>query len=447
MLHAEDFIQIGANGLGNRRSKLAHSLAWFKDHVYLGVTHHRGLGAPDRARILRYSIDSDAWEVVYTSPLIPADERADPEDVLRRARRTRQVEAEVPKYRGFRSMVVFQGRSDPQPALYVSTICHWGAELLRSVDGVNFTVVSEPGLGDDRLLSFRSLTGFQGKLFTAPTGAIEGGKLNRNFAGECMVYVSEDPAKGKWSRAMEPGFGDASDNSISRLMVFNDYLYASAGNPERGFQIWKTDARGTPPYTWQPVLMEGAFRYNLNETAPTMAVFNEGLYISTGLPGLGYDSANDVGPAAAEILRLNPDDTWDLVMGSPRFTPDGLKVPFSAMGPGFDDFYNSVFWSMAVHDDVLYAGSHHWLTFESARSGAYQGGFQVWATEDGESWEPVTLDGFGDPFEIGVRTLLSTPVGLVLGTSNHEEIRTFRRRRGVSSDAEKDAGLEIWLAP
>jgi len=444
MLTEDNFRLIGADGIGNHRAKVAHAMAWFNDALYLGCTHHRGEGPQDRARILRYTPATDRWDEVLASPLVPADERATPKDILRPQNRARQVADEVPLYRGFRSMLVFQGPSDPAPALYASTICHWGARLLRSVDGEHFEEIPVPDTGDHDVLSFRSLVAFKGRLFTAPTGAItKDGYLDRNFSGDPLCYVSADPLNGGWVPAMAPGCGDPDNSSISRLAVFNDHLYASFGNVERGFQLWKTDGEGEAPYTWTRVLTDGAWRYDLNETAPTMMAFSGALYVSSGLPGLGYDDANDVGPAAAELLRVNADDSWDLIAGTPRFTPDGFKVPEAAMGPGFGDFCNSLVWSMGVHEGVLYLGWHHWGAFDEAKQGRLEGGFQVWASEDGEAWQAVTLDGFGDPFEIGVRTMLSTPIGLVMGTSNHQEIARLLRRKGL--DVPLEGGMEVWL--
>ena len=34
-----------------------------------------------------------------------------------------------------------------------------------------------------------------------------------------------------------------------------------------------------------------------------------------------------------------------------------------------------------------------------------KGGSQFWATDDGENWEAVTMDGFGNHFAIGIRTM------------------------------------------
>ena len=40
--------------------------------------------------------------------------------------------------------------------------------------------------------------------------------------------------------------------AIFEMAEFQDHLYAGTGNLN-GFQVWKTDATGTPPYRWQQV--------------------------------------------------------------------------------------------------------------------------------------------------------------------------------------------------
>ena len=71
------------------------------------------------------------------------------------------------------------------------------------------------------------------------------------------------------------------------------------------------------------------------------------------------------------------------------------------------ELYNSIDWeglkmyayiSNAVKDDV-------W-------------GFEIFKSADGETFEPVTIDGFGDKYNYGARTLLSTDNGLYIGTAN-----------------------------
>ena len=73
-------------------------------------------------------------------------------------------------------------------------------------------------------------------------------------------------------------------------------------------------------------------------------------------------------------------------------------------------------------------------------------------TPDGVNWDPVTLTGFENPYNYGVRTLESTPWGLFVGTANPfgPEI-ALRDAINGSGDctwkyhANHNGGLEIWL--
>ncbi len=448
MLERPRFQQVGTDGVGNPRSKNAQSMAWFDGHVYLGVTHHAGEGPEDAARILRYDPEHAEWLEVFRSPMVKADSRASASHVYMFGKTdAKAVATQVPLYRGYRGMAVYQGKSDRKPSLYVGAISHWGARILRSEDGLHFTPVAEPGLGDPNLLSFRSLVVFNDHLFAAHTGSISGEVMDRNFSDTTSIYVSDDPGGGDWHLAMPLNFGDANNKAIFGLTVFGEHLYAGTGNPEEGFQVWRTAAQGKPPFKWECVMNRGAYRHTLNEVAIAMAAFKGALYIGTGIPGLGYDKTYDVGPAAAELIRLNADGSWDLIVGTPRFTPDGLKVPLSAMGPGFDDTQNTVFWSMGVHDGSLYVGTNNVRPWKIAMRGDREmvGGAQLWASDDGENWQAVTLDGFGNHFAIGIRTQLSTPLGFFVGTSNHQEIEKVWRRRTGARGETGAGGTEIWL--
>ena len=76
-----------------------------------------------------------------------------------------------------------------------------------------------------------------------------------------------------------------------------------------------------------------------------------------------------------------------------------------------------------------------------------EGGFQLWATADGESWRAITLDGFGDPYTVGIRTMISTPHGLFLGTLNHREAeRIWFLRTGRRGQAAGTGGFDVYLA-
>lgn len=49
---------------------------------------------------------------------------------------------------------------------------------------------------------------------------------------------------------------------------------------------------------------------------------------------------------------------------------------------------------------------------------AAEGGTDLWRTADGENWLPVDRRGFGNPYNWGIRNLVSTPRGLFVGTAN-----------------------------
>jgi nucleoside-diphosphate-sugar epimerase len=372
-----------------------------------------------RGQIWCWKPTSTQWENVYTSPMIMG-----------------RNDQEVPRDLGYRGMTVFQGRSDPEPALYVSCMSTvlrgTAARILRSVDGERFSPVSEPGLGNPNISTFRSLIAFDNHLFVPPTG--EGITFNTNKAS--VILRSDDPVEGQWELACDPGFGDPTNNGIFELEVFNDHLYAGTFNPFQGYQIWKTPMTGAAPCCWTKVMERGAYRGRLNEIAMSMCPFNGVLYVGSAIQNGGYDRNNMVGPASGEIIRIYPDDSWELVVGSPRRTPAGMKYPLSGMGPGFDNIFAGYIWRMAVHEGWLYASTFDWSVFLPYARRPSQpaarmmrrlgvdhlvrvgGGFELWRTRDGIHWIPVTQNGLGNPYNYGARNLVSTPYGLFLGTAN-----------------------------
>ena len=45
-------------------------------------------------------------------------------------------------------------------------------------------------------------------------------------------------------------------------------------------------------------------------------------------------------------------------------------------------------------------------------------GFDLYVSEDGVSFQTITVDGFGDPYNHGLRAFATTDQGLCLGTAN-----------------------------
>lgn len=125
-------------------------------------------------------------------------------------------------------------------------------------------------------------------------------------------------------------------------------------------------------------------------------------------------------------------------MGEARDTPDGFKAPLSGYLPGFDNFFNGYFWRMCEHDGWLYVSTFDWSTIigyaqQSTWPEAFKnivgelgaqfvmdhhGGCDLYRSYDGENWVPVTTSGMGNPYNIGMRTMASTPYGFFIGTAN-----------------------------
>lgn len=160
---------------------------------------------------------------------------------------------------------------------------------------------------------------------------------------------------------------------------------------------------------------------------------------------------------AAEILRINPDDSYDVIVGD---RDDEGRAPLSGLKAGFGNFFNGYMWSMGVHDGWLYCGTYDWSV--TLRWAIYdkaprmvrdlldlvgtqsivdnEGGADLWRTADGENWMPVTRQGFDNAYNWGVRNLVTTPAGLFVGTAN-----VFGPRVAVPGEA--PAGRRMQTAP
>ena len=323
------------NGFDDPANSYIHAMTHFKGAVFAGTSRHSmallklfpppvppgmdpwPVEVPDQVedldlhgQIWRLPDRGRTWSMVHRSPDI-------------RGRNNKLV----PRDLGYRGMTVFEGRSDRAPALYVGSISTvlrgTAARLLRSEDGATFSPVGEPGLGNSRVSTLRAMTGFDGHLYVPPAG--EGTTLNASKAS--MIMRSADPARGPWEEACEPGFGDPDNTGVFEVAEFAGHLYAGTFNATSGYQIWKTPANGAGPTRWRKVVDRGAHRGPFNEIAMSMCVFRDALYVGSAVQNGGFDRVSKVGPAAAEIIRIHPDDSWDLVVGEERRTPRGSSGP------------------------------------------------------------------------------------------------------------------------
>ena len=437
-----DFRLIAHGGFGDGLNAYAHSMAYYKDHLYVATT--RGnfpfmkarlpigmdvwpVECPEspfdldmHAEIWRYTPAENSWEKVFKAPTIIGSHGKP-----------------IPRELGFRGMVVYQPTPTSEPELFVST---WspargpGPNILRSTDGRHFEPTCEPGLGGLPVTTIRTMVPFKGRMFTTPAGSRGG---NPNVSAHSVVYESTDPGSGEWEPVSDFGFGDAGNKTIFEMAGFGDHLYVGTFNLE-GFQIWRSTVEGPKPYVWEKVVEKGAYRGPLNQCVLSLYPFKGHLYVGGGIQGGGVDTQNRIGPAPPEMIRIAPDGHWDLLVGESRDTPIGRKEALSGWLPGFDNFFNGYFWRMCAHEGWLYMGTFEWSSVlgyvkHSRWPGAFSNvmsyvgmkqifentsGFDLYRSYDGENWVPVTTNGMGNPYNMGLRTLQSTPYGMFIGTAN-----------------------------
>jgi hypothetical protein len=157
-----------------------------------------------------------------------------------------------------------------------------------------------------------------------------------------------------------------------------------------------------------------------------------------------------------EMGRIGPDGRWDLIVGEPRDAgamaadpnfncqrEDASCVPLSGKGPGFGPTPSTqgtlgYIWQFEPHKGVLYAGVADATGFQPNLPGAISGA-DLWRSQDGTHWFLVNDDGFGNPCNVGVRSMASSPFGLFVGTSNPLRPSMLPEIEGCTP------GSEVWF--
>lgn len=456
-LGRSNFVQSGAQGFGDRQNSWPWSMQWWNGRLYVGtyrsvpcvsrwsLSKWTGLtnifpyppvdedydcapnpaDLPLAAEIWRWTPATDTWERVFQSP----------QDIPNPDFPGKFVPAEL----GIRTAAVHTDQAGVE-AMYlgsVSSSAMWDGvvpppRILRTLDGANFTPVPQtPGtfLGDLSEGSLRSFAVFDGKLFG----------LAGDIQGNGSLIFSEDPKLGDdaWQ------LGAPAQERFFELHVFNGYLYVGVFAPGLGYGVVKTDAQGAPPFTFETVIQPGAFlATNPSDYVLGMHVYGGHLFVGTASFGV---------PAKpTELIRIAADDSWELVMGPPRQAPDGWKFPLSGIGEGFANGFNDHMWRMQSYDGRLYLGtwdsSTSWRRFgDVGPKTATMNGFDLYQTQDGWYFTPLTNNGFDDLYNEGIRNFAVTPFGLFMGAVNNA--LGFRVYRAQSAPVAQAAPVRLEAEP
>lgn len=266
------------------------------------------------------------------------------------------------------------------------------------------------------------------------------------------------------------GFGNPENRGFQFLTSWNGWLYTGTNNPVEGYEIWKfagpeSNLQQGDLVTDGVPLITGGGPSDINVWAATPAVFKGHLYVGSMIP-IGFEVETGKGFKGTDIVRIAPDDSWEVVVG-----PDSL----SGYGSGFDRLWNVYCWQMAEHEGTLYASTFDLSTIvrfgasmipatldslpevllaglRVVLNGGIQGtdygfekpvddkelglplndvfnfGADIYKSVDGVNWEPLTTDGLGHPRNYGFRTMQSVGDTFYLGSANAFE------------------GLQIWEA-
>jgi hypothetical protein len=330
--------------------------------------------------------------------------------------------------------------------------------ILKSTNGVDW----RPLVTDISGTSTRTIVIYQGKLYM--------GVLNEPISGDTLLYESTDPEREGWTQVRLSGkSGKNPRGPIVTMIPFNNQLYLGT-SPPGGLEIWRTTRQAPLVDKWKLVVDQGAGDA-LNEVPLTLGIFRDRLYAGSAI-ALAIASTDPakkyVPPKGADLIAVNSADEWRIIVGCEPIAPTnpatGTRNP-GKYPSGFDDLSNAYIWQLLEHEGRFYLGTFDWSDliapllgslFSTNRSalekisGAvfdpvilsrlareYQWipwlgaairsilkfpftmGFDLFESVDGLSWTPISLDGLNNPYNYGVRTLLSASDGkLYLGTAN-----------------------------
>jgi hypothetical protein len=438
----DDVSILAQRGFGDTRNSYSWGMAWFKGKLYVGTGRQVSCveqatlayyapnlnnwstnPSPDvkcpankwdmdlRAEIWQYTPSTDTWLRVYRAPAI-ANPRAKGKTVGRDI-----------AYRGMGVVRDGHGRK----TLVVSGVtanefipelkAKYPARLLHTTDGRHFQAstpspqykVSTLSGANQVPIGFRGIEFVDGRIYAlASTGLTGDGAI---------VQITGIEKR-------HPKFKQVSPTNVAvfELEHYHSHLYAGTGDNTTGYGVYRALDRVPDPKRWTVIVNNGAGRGVTSQSVVSMHVYRDQLYVGSS----GWYDSKKTTPAT-EVIRIRPDNSWDVVVGNPREDHGNIKFPVSGFGDGWGSAFTSHPWRMASQDGALYVGTNDSSTSlitiggtitQTALGDGY--GFDVWATCDGTYWFPVTQNAFSNrPFDFGARTMVATSEGLAIGSANH----------------------------
>ena len=116
-----------------------------------------------------------------------------------------------------------------------------GAQVWRSSNGADWTLVADNGFGDANNFQTGGSVVFRGQLYVTTRNDVTGGQLWRSSDGVT------------WEQFVGDGFGDVNNIKIESIITYAGMLYAATANLITGIEIW----RSTDGVDWKQVNADG----------------------------------------------------------------------------------------------------------------------------------------------------------------------------------------------
>ncbi|MCZ2845446.1 MAG: hypothetical protein O2U61_02955 [Candidatus Bathyarchaeota archaeon] len=221
-----------------------------------------------------------------------------------------------------------------------------------------------------------------------------------------------------WAQVNTDGFGDANNNYVLTLEVYNSKLYAGTGNTITDGEVWEYDGSA-----WTQVNTDGFGDVN-NSYVYSLTAYNNRLYAGTGnnttgaevweYNGSTWTQVNTDGFGDANNMSIESLAAYNnrLYAGT-GFGAEVWEYNGSAWAQvntdGFGDANNSYAYSLTAYNNRLYAGTYNMT------------GGEVWEY-NGSTWTQVNTDGFGDANNMSIESLAAYNNRLYAGTGFGAEV-------------------------
>ncbi|GIW91555.1 MAG: hypothetical protein KatS3mg109_1987 [Pirellulaceae bacterium] len=207
-----------------------------------------------------------------------------------------------------------------------------GADIWRSVDGINWTPVITDGFGYTGTYDIGALVVFGDHLY-AGTGRYDfsaqlypGGQIWR------CPRVSSCDEPNDWQMITSNGFGNPNNINFSGFLVYDNYLYTFPYNFETGMEVW----RSSDGVSWERVGEGGLGDSNNQGTFwnNSITVFNNRLLVGTYNPANGAEVWEMQSTQQASVTITDPSQPHTLEFNYADGGKSMVSVPANLLPAG-----------------------------------------------------------------------------------------------------------------